>query len=597
MKISSALFATALAILPTGLLAQTAPSIVTFSAAPVAPVAVTPPPAPLVVPPQLSADQRSAYREIFAAIRTGDWTTASARLDALPDGPLTTVARAEMVLAKGSPKASDDALAALLIAGRDLPEAPQIARLAVARGLAAPVLPAARDLVRMAGPSKRQSARTQRNDRAAAALAQQVNPLLKANQATDAEAIVTARLADLSPEAQTEWLQRVAWTYYLSGDDANTLRVANQARTGAGDWAVQADWVAGLAAWRSKDCNTAATAFDAVASRARGSEMIAAGLYWTTRADTACGRPERVEPRLRTAARLKETFYGMLAQAALGIADGSDGGPKLTATDWTAIGSIANVRRAAALVEVDEAALADQFLRYQARIGFARDHESLIHLAARLNLPATQIWLAQNGPSGTQLSASARYPTPAWTPASGWQVDRSLVYAHALQESQFRTDATSSAGARGVMQLMPNTAQMVARHQGRVIDLATLSQPATSMELGQQYLRELADNAGTAGLLPKVIAAYNAGPNSVANWNARGRNLADPLLFIESIPFTETRAYVAIVLRNYWMYQRQAGAKAASMTAMVQGMWPRFPGLPGRDAVRLSAMGTTASAD
>jgi soluble lytic murein transglycosylase-like protein len=592
MTIRSLLIATTLAATPAALLAQTAPMIATLSAAPVTGQA-----APLAIPAQLTADQRTSYRAIFAAIRTNDWTTASAKLDAMPDGPLTAVARAQMILAKGSPKAEDDAIVAVLTAGRDLPEAQQLARIAQTRGLNAPPLPSARDLVRMAGPPKRQSARAMRNDRAAAALAQQLTPLIKSDQPSNAEAILTTQLVNLSPEAQTEWLQRVAWAYYLSGDDANALRVANQARTGAGDWAVQADWVAGLAAWRSKNCDAAASAFDAVASRARDAEMIAAGLYWTTRADMACGRPERVAPRLRSAARLTETFYGMLAQSALGIADTTDGGPKLTATDWAAIGAIPNIRRAAALAEIDETALADQYLRYQARIGLARDHESLIHLAARLNLPATQIWLAQNGPSGTRLSASARYPTPGWIPASGWQVDKSLVFAHALQESQFRTDATSSAGARGVMQLMPNTAQMVARHQGRVIDLATLGQPTTSMELGQQYLRELADNAGTAGLLPKVIAAYNAGPNSVANWNARGRNLADPLLFIESIPFTETRAYVAIVLRNYWMYQRQAGARPASLTAMVQGMWPRFPGLPGRAAVRLSALGTTAAAD
>jgi len=236
-------------------------------------------------------------------------------------------------------------------------------------------------------------------------------------------------------------------------------------------------------------------------------------------------------------------------------------------------------------------------LRHQAKIGLSRDHESLIHLAARLDLPAAQIWLAQNGPSGAQLSASARYPMPAWTPASGWQVDKALIFAHALQESRFKTDAISSAGARGVMQLMPGTAQMVARHLGRTIDPAALFQPAMSIDLGQAYLRELADNSGTGGLLPKVIAAYNAGPGSVANWNARGRNLDDPLLFIESIPFVETRAYVAIVLRNYWMYQHHSGAKPASLTAISQGLWPRFPGMPGREAVRLTSLGTTAAAD
>ena len=553
---------------------------------------------PLPLVSGLTADQRGQYRSIFAAIRSNDWTAAQTGIDALPAGPLTDVAQAELILAKGSPKATDTALTALLAGSADLPQAPDLAVIASRRGLNSPLLPISRDLIRFAGPSKRQSARALRNDRAAAALAQLATPLLRGDQPSEAEAIVIARLGELSPEAQAEWLQRLAWSYYLTGDDGNARRIADQARTGVGDWAVQASWVSGLAAWRQKDCLNAGSAFEEVSSRARDPEMIAAGLYWASRADTACNHPERVEPRLRSAARMKESFYGLIAQAALGLADEGGSTIKLTANDWAAIGAIPNVRRAAALAEIGETALAEQALRYQARIGLSRDHESLIHLAARLNLPAAQIWLAQNGPSGTQLSASARYPMPGWTPASGWQVDKALIFAHALQESQFRTDATSPAGAHGVMQLMPATAQMVARHQGRTIDPSSLSQPATSIDLGQAYLRELADNgSSTGGLLPKVIAAYNAGPNSVANWNARGRNLADPLLFIESIPFSETRAYVAIVLRNYWMYQRQLGVNAASLVAISQGLWPRFPGLPGRDAVRLTSLGAVAAAD
>jgi len=553
---------------------------------------------PLPIVSGLTVEQRGKYRAIFSAIRGSDWAAAQAGIAALPGGLLSDVAQAELILAKGSPKVSDDALAAVLTGAPDLPEAAELAVLASRRGLSTPALPLARDFVRFAGPSKRQSARAMRNDSAAAALAQIVTPLLRSDQPSEAEAIITARLGDLSPEAQAEWLQRLAWGYYLTGDDANTRRIADQARAGVGDWAVQASWVAGLAAWRQKDCLNAGIAFEQVSARARDPEMIAAGLYWTSRADMACNHPERVEPRLRTAARMKESFYGLIAQNALGLSDDGAATMKLTANDWAGIGALANVRRATALAEIGEAALAESVLRHQARIGLSRDHESLVHLAARLNLPATQIWLAQNGPSGTQLSASARYPMPGWTPASGWQVDKALVFAHALQESQFRTEATSSAGARGVMQLMPATAAMIARHQGRTLDPAMLAQPATSIELGQAYLRELADNIGsTGGLLPKVIAAYNAGPSSVANWNARGRNLADPLLFIESIPFSETRAYVAIVLRNYWMYQRQSGTKPASLAAISQGLWPRFPGLPGRDAVRLTSLGAPAAAD
>jgi hypothetical protein len=61
----------------------------------------------------------------------------------------------------------------------------------------------------------------------------------------------------------------------------------------------------------------------------------------------------------------------------------------------------------------------------------------------------------------------------------------------------------------------------------------------------------------------------------------------DPLLYIESIPYWETRGYVPIVLRNYWIYEGKAGRGSASRKALAQGMWPRFPGLPGADAVRM----------
>jgi len=586
------LLAGAIACLPALASAQNA---VAVPAAAIAVATVAQPPQPALS--TLNPDQRTAYRAIFAAIRSGDWANAQAGIDKIPAGPLSDVAQAELILAKGSPRVSDDRLIQVVAMGPDMPEAADLAALAARRGLTTAALPTTRDLVRFAGPSKRRSARALRSERAAAELSKVAMPLLRGDRPSDAETLVNGRLDQLSPEAQAEWLQRVSWSYYLSGDDASARRVADQARSGTGDWAVQASWVSGLASWRQKDCQSAGTAFEEVSSRARDPEMVAAGLYWASRADMACAHPERVEPRLRSAARLKESFYGLIAQAALGVVDDNSPSLKLTANDWASIGAIGNVRRATALAEIGETALAEEMLRHQAKIGLSRDHESLIHLAAQLDLPATQIWLAQNGPSGAKLSASARYPMPAWTPASGWQVDKALVFAHALQESRFKTDAVSPAGARGVMQLMPGTAQMVARHLGRSLDPSALLQPATNIDLGQAYLRELADNSGTGGLLPKVIAAYNAGPNSVANWNARGRNLDDPLLFIESIPFVETRAYVAIVLRNYWMYQQHSGAKAPSLVAISQGLWPRFPGMPGREAVRLTSLGTTAAAD
>ena len=92
--------------------------------------------------------------------------------------------------------------------------------------------------------------------------------------------------------------------------------------------------------------------------------------------------------------------------------------------------------------------------------------------------------------------------------------------------------------------------------------------------------------------LPKVMAAYNAGLTPITRWNTEIKDQGDPLLWIESVPYWETRGYVNIVLRNYWMYERQAGGPSESRMALAQGMWPMFPGLSGSVAVRMRPDGT-----
>lgn len=557
------------------LLALTAPA---FAARIDAPTAIGAAP---IAAAGLTPAERSAYRIAFAALHAGDYATASATLDALPNGLLTPVARAELLLASGAPNVDIAGLATLIAAAPELPEAAALSALARARGATdLPLLPPQHDLVRLNAASKRLPTRPTRADTISAALATRANPLLKLNDAATAEPLVEAAAAALAPEALTEWRARLAWSYLLAADDTNARRVAAVARTGAGDWAAQADWILGLSAWRAGVYDDASEAFASLASRARDPEMMAAGLTWAARADQAGGHPERIEPRLRSAARLGETFYGMIAAALLGEAD------RPQATPTPAVDRLAtapNARAAAALADIGEGALADALLRQQARIGSPAQHGALVMLAGTLGLPGTQVWLAQNGPKGTMLPTMARYPVPGWVPTGGWRVDRALCLAHALQESQLRVDATSHAGARGLMQLLPATARLVAKHKGLGLGVdVALADPATSLEYGQSYLEELADHAGTQGLLPKVIAAYNAGPNNVAAWGQRPGALDDPLFFIETMPFAETRTYTTTVLRNYWMYQRETGTPTESLAQIAAGKWPKFP--------RLSAM-------
>lgn len=539
---------------------------------------------------QLNDADRAAYRQIAAALRANDWATVASGLDALPNGALTPVFRAELFAAKGAPRAEIAALTALLAAMPDLPQGPALTKLAVAQGATGlPPLAVQHDLVRVAGASKRTMVRATRSDAVAQKLATQVQPLLKANDPATAEPLVEMAASQLTPEAQSEWRARLAWAYFQIGDDASARRLAEIAKEGAGDWAVQAAWVDGLAAWRQADYATAGTAFDRVAARGADNETIAAGYFWAARSATAGGKPDQVAYRLRSAARYGETFYGLIASASLGTAPAA----LLLDPGFTASESLLrhiNIRTAVALIEIGETGLADQLIRQQARIGVASEHDALITFAGRMGLPATQLWLARNAPAGAQTSPMARYPMPAWAPSGGWRVDRALLYAHALQESEFRSDAVSRTGARGLMQLMPGTARLVARHRGDPMTMADrMNEPALNFEYGQSYLQELADNADTGGLLPKVIAAYNAGPNNVALWNLKANVQQDPLLFIEAIPFAETRAYVAIVMRNYWMYQREVGDATMSMTALAQGQWPRFPERAGATASRGSA--------
>ena len=326
--------------------------------------------------------------------------------------------------------------------------------------------------------------------------------------------------------------------------------------------------------------------------------MRAAGLFWGARANIVCGEPHKVQSKLQTASQYSETFYGILSAEALGMDPMNRASTiAFTKNDWALLRNEGNISLAVALSQLGEQSLSDELLRHHAKLSGAKNHASLVRLARELNLPRTQIWLGHHGQRGNRPQNFARYPAPKWTPTGGWRVDPALVFAHTLQESNFRSKVISPAGARGLMQVRPGTAQDIARKRGVAFTAASLNNPSTNMEYGQSYLEQLRDMSLTGGLLPKIVAAYNAGPSPVLRWNREINDNGDPLLFIESIPYGETRAYVGIILRNYWMYEHQAGVKSPSLIGLAQGLWPRFPGMSGQSAVRLNHRGRGNSAD
>jgi soluble lytic murein transglycosylase-like protein len=543
-----------------------------------------------IVPAVLTADERGYYTGLFAAMARRDWALVDAMLAARPAGPLHAVALARYYLAPGSPDAAVEQLVTLLPYARELPWADSLARLAAKRGAQAlPELPATGRLIGLAGAPRRVRPRPIDDGTMPAQIAAAITDRIKNDDPLGAYQQLVAVDALLSPPARAEWRQKVAWSFYIGNDDASALAVARTiALTGSGPWVAEGWWTNALAAWRLGQCDEAASAFEASGANSTNPELAAAGYYWASRAWLRCRQPNRVAGTLRAAAQRAETFYGLLAAEALGIERPNPSPAGLTADDWRQVGSLGNVHAAAALVEIGEDDLAGEVLRHQARIGDPRQHAALSRLAGELGLPSTQLWMAYNAPRGGWPDDASRYPSPRWAPAFGWTVDPALVFAHALQESNFRKSAVSPAKARGLMQIMPAT--MLRHSAGLALDPASvdLDHPEVNLALGQRNLEMLRDSAPTQGLLPKVIAAYNAGLGPMIRWNGEIRDGGDPLLWMESIPYWETRGYVSIVLRNYWMYERRAGSRSASRLALAQGLWPRFPAGTTPAGVRLA---------
>lgn len=138
-------------------------------------------------------------------------------------------------------------------------------------------------------------------------------------------------------------------------------------------------------------------------------------------------------------------------------------------------------------------------------------------------------------------------------------VQREILYAVTRQESRFNAQAVSPAGAYGLMQLMPHTARRFGQEYHLDISKpeVQLTDPETNIKLSAAYVRFLLEHY--SGDLPSMAAAYNAGEFVVDAW-LKNRKQNDPLIWIEMIPFGETKTYVRNVLRNYYVYQYLAEA-------------------------------------
>jgi soluble lytic murein transglycosylase-like protein len=350
-------------------------------------------------------------------------------------------------------------------------------------------------------------------------------------------------------------------------------------------------WAAGLASFRAHDMAAAATHFRALLAADNNdlsSDDRAACAFWAYRALLADGDSKTAMQYAEQAAGEAPSFYSILARNVTGQELRSDD----TAARLENVKPILQqnaVRRAVAFKETGQDERAEQELRMLFPASNDADRKRLINLATLLDLPAAQMRMALAYAHGDEEANDGLYPMPRWTPTAGYRVEPALLFAIMRQESGFNPNAKSASGAMGVMQLMPATAHAMARGQ-RISGRSTL--PSVSMTLGQSYIENLMETSFIGDNLVFLTAAYNAGPGTVENWQHALHYNNDPLLFVESIPYSETREYVLHVIGNYWVYSRlMGGADGASVAALASGEWPRYGSSDKQLASMLSRLG------
>ncbi len=182
----------------------------------------------------------------------------------------------------------------------------------------------------------------------------------------------------------------------------------------------------------------------------------------------------------------------------------------------------------------------------------------------RRNVPAIQA-MQRAAPFHTSIAGDA-LPPAFWrvfypldyedgirSGAERWELDPHLVAALIRQESAFTANTRSPVGARGLMQIMPPTGRALARVEGVRFSARRLYEPSLNLRLGTRYLRQLLGEFDER--MDYALAGYNAGPHRVRTWS--DGDLGIPLeVWIEEIPFTETRNYVKLIMRNEMMYER-----------------------------------------
>jgi soluble lytic murein transglycosylase len=329
-----------------------------------------------------------------------------------------------------------------------------------------------------------------------------------------------------------------------------------------------AEWIAGwLALSKLGDAVKAENHFRVFAAGVATPISISRAQYWLGETLTAQGRADEAATAYEAAAAYPYVFYGQLAaekakprKPEAGVL-GFNALPAPTDEERAAFARQPAVRAAILLAETGRIASFERFsFALDDLMTTPAEHQMLYDIAAGYLEMRAAIRGAKAGLGRGLVAPDAVFPVFALptSPRSG-SAEPAMVLALARQESEFNHRAVSSADARGLMQMIPRYAQAEARMVGLPFRQSWLTDdPQYNLRLGRGFLDDLVDDFGGSYIL--AAAAYNAGPSRARQWIrdfGDPRAGVDPVDWIESIPFSETRNYVQRVLENTVVYRHR----------------------------------------
>jgi soluble lytic murein transglycosylase len=350
--------------------------------------------------------------------------------------------------------------------------------------------------------------------------------------------------------------------------------VSNHGLT-SGESFADAEWLSGWLSLRYlNQPQRAAEHFSHLSENVSSPVSLSRALYWRAEAQQALANRGEAERLFNEAARFNFTYYGQLA------ATRGDRTAMLSLPETALVNDAARNRfNNRELVRA---------LRLMAEVGAQRDFESiafylddtlddpmeielLAQLAREQSYHRTALRSAKAGLFRNVVATSAAYPLIELPPTvqSQGRIEPALVLAIIRQESEFDAGAISSANARGLMQLIPSTAQAQARREGMSFQRSALTtDPQYNMTLGAAHLADLVDSFNGSYVL--AIAAYNAGSHRAREWiddwgDPRSPSV-DVVDWIELIPFSETRNYVQRVTENMQVYRYRLAGQETPIT-------------------------------